>query len=303
MKQQRDLSRLKRRMGRVGVWSSRLSRESAAATGALVAEIEDLGYGTLWVGETPSSKEALVHAGLLLGATRDLMVATGILNIWGRDATTTSNGASALAEAYGDRFVLGLGVSHAPLVSDRGHHYRKPLSAMREYLDALDAVRYEGPLPTPAPRMLAALRKGMLELAAERTDGAHPYFVTPEHTALARSVLGPEPVLAPEQTVVLTTDAERARKIGRAFTTGYLAMPNYANHMRSLGWDEQDLAGGGTDALVDAIVAWGTPEQVADRIRAHHDAGADHVCVQPLAENAADQMAQLRALAPLLTQG
>ncbi|MFI6759897.1 TIGR03620 family F420-dependent LLM class oxidoreductase [Micromonospora sp. NPDC050417] len=298
-----DLAQLRQRLGRVGVWSSRLSHESAASAGALVSEIEDLGYGTVWVGETPASKEALVHAGLLLNATRNLMVATGIVNIWGRDATAASNGANALAEAYGNRFVLGLGVSHAPLVSTRGHDYRKPLSAMRDYLDAMDAVHYEGPLSTPAPRMLAALRQGMLELAAERTDGAHPYFVTPEHTAKARTILGPEPVLAPEQTVVLTTDPDRARAVGRAFTTGYLAMPNYYQHMRALGWEERDLADGGSDALVDAIVAWGEPEQVAERIRAHHDAGADHVCVQPLASNAADQLAQLRALAPLLNQG
>ncbi|MGW4462735.1 LLM class F420-dependent oxidoreductase [Micromonospora sp. NPDC004704] len=296
-----DLARLKQRMGRVGVWSSRLSLESAATAGAAVSELEDLGYGTVWVGETPASKEALVHSGILLNATSEIMIATGIVNIWGRDATAASNGAKALAEASGDRFILGLGVSHAPLVCSRGHDYRKPLAAMRAYLDAMDATPYEGPVSAPAPRMLAALRSGMLELAGTRTEGAHPYFVTPEHTARARALLGPDPVLAPEQTVVLTTDPDRARTIGRVFTTGYLAMPNYANHMRALGWDERDLADGGSDKLVDAIVAWGEPEQIAERIRAHHDAGADHVCVQPLAGTVGEQLAQLRTLAPVLT--
>ena len=174
---------------------------------------------------------------------------------------------------------------------------------MRAYLDAMDATSYEGPLATPAPRMLAALRPGMLELAGTRTAGAHPYFVTPEHTARARAVLGPEPVLAPEQTVVLTTDPDRARAIARTFTTGYLAMPNYANNLRELGWDEREFANGGSDALVDAIVAWGDPETIAERVRAHHDAGADHVCVQPLAGTLDEQLAQLRALAPVLVQG
>ncbi|WP_433510591.1 LLM class F420-dependent oxidoreductase [Nonomuraea sp. CA-143628] len=292
-----DVAALKRRMGRVGVWNSTLGGESASFERDAAAEIESLGYGTLWVGEGPKAKEALVHSAILLGGTRQMMIATGIANIWARDATAIATGANALAEAYDGRFVLGLGVSHAPLVSARGHDYSKPVSAMRAYLDAMDASEYGGPLPEPAPRLLAALRPKMLDLAAKRAQGAHPYFVTPEHTARARAVLGPDPVLAPEQTVVLDADPERARRTARRFMALYLALPNYANNLRELGWDDKDLADGGSDALVDAIVAWGDPETIIGRVRAHLDAGADHVCIQPLAETAGDMLEHLRILA------
>ncbi|MFG1704163.1 TIGR03620 family F420-dependent LLM class oxidoreductase [Nonomuraea sp. M3C6] len=292
-----DVAVLKRRMGRVGVWNSTLSGEPASFEREAAAEVEGLGFGTLWIGESPKGKEALVHSAILLGATQRMMIATGIANIWARDATAASNGANALAEAYDGRFVFGLGVSHAPMVSARGHDYRKPVSAMRAYLDAMDATEYGGPLPEPAPRMLAALRTRMLELAAQRTHGAHPYFVTPEHTARARAILGPDPVLAPEQTVVLDADPERARRTARRFTSGYLRLPNYANNLRDLGWDDKDLADGGSNALVDAIVAWGDPETIIERVRAHHNAGADHVCVQPLADTPHDMLEHLRILA------
>ncbi|GAA3647106.1 LLM class F420-dependent oxidoreductase [Nonomuraea antimicrobica] len=292
-----EIAALKRRMGRVGVWNSTLGGESAVFEQEAAAEVESLGFGTLWVGETPSGKEALTHAALLLGGTRRLTVATGIANIWARDATAAANGANTLAESSGGRFVLGLGVSHAPLVSQRGHDYRKPVSAMREYLDAMDATDYTGPLPEPAPRLLAALRPKMLELAARRAYGAHPYFVPPEHTARARTVLGPLPVLAPEQTVLVETDPERARRTARRFMALYLALPNYVNNLRDLGWPEEDLAGGGSDALVDAIVAWGEPETIIARVRAHLDAGADHVCVQPLADSPRAMLEHLRTLA------
>ncbi|MEU4232369.1 LLM class F420-dependent oxidoreductase [Nonomuraea sp. NPDC026600] len=292
-----DVAALKRRMGRVGVWNSALSGEPASFEREAAAELEDLGFGTLWIGESPKGKEALAHSAILLGATRRMLIATGIANIWVRDATAASNGANALAEAFDDRFVLGLGVSHAPLVSSRGHDYAKPVSAMRAYLDAMDATEYGGPLPHPAPRLLAALRGKMLDLAATRTQGAHPYFVTPEHTARARAILGPDPVLAPEQTVVLDTDPDRARRTARRFMSLYLALPNYTNNLLDLGWDAKDLTNGGSDALVDAIVAWGDPETIIERVRAHLDAGADHVCVQPLAETAGDVLEHLRVLA------
>jgi probable F420-dependent oxidoreductase len=295
-----DMAALKRRMGRVGVWNSTLGGESAAAEQAAAAEMENLGYGTLWVGEASGSKEALVHSAILLGATRQMVIATGIASIWGRDAIAASNGANALAEAFGGRFVLGLGVSHEFLVTARGHDYRRPLTAMRTYLDAMDAAPYGGPLPEPAPRVLAALRPKMLALAAERTEGAHPYFTTPEHTARARKVLGPEPLLAPEQTVLLDTDPARARETARRFMARYLAAPNYLNNLKELGWDDKDVADGGSDALVDAIVAWGDAETVAGRVRAHHDAGADHVCIQPLAATTGEVLEQLRVLAPLV---
>ncbi|WP_043639053.1 TIGR03620 family F420-dependent LLM class oxidoreductase [Nonomuraea candida] len=297
MPEAHEIEALKRRLGRVGVWNATLSRESAAFEREAAAEVESLGFGALWVGETPDGKEALTHAALLLGATRRLTVATGIANIWARDATAAANGANALAEAFDNRFVLGLGVSHAPLVTQRGHDYRRPVAAMRDYLDAMDATSYAGPLPERAPRVLAALRPKMLELAARRSHGAHPYFVTPEHTARAREVLGPGPLLAPEQTVVLDTDADRARRTARQFMSVYLALPNYADNLRALGWGEEDLAGGGSDALVDAIVAWGDPEKIIERVRAHFEAGADHVCLQPLADNPKDMLEHLRVLA------
>ncbi|MEV0622714.1 TIGR03620 family F420-dependent LLM class oxidoreductase [Nonomuraea sp. NPDC050404] len=292
-----EIEALKRRLGRVGVWNVTLSGEPAAAEREVAAEVESLGFGALWIGETPNGKEALAHAAILLGATSRLTVATGIANIWARDATAAANGANTLAEAYDGRFLLGLGVSHAPAVSVRGHDYGKPVSAMRTYLDAMDATEYAGPLPRPAPRVLAALRPRMLELAARRSYGAHPYFVTPEHTARARAVLGPEPVLAPEQTVILETDPDRARQTARRFTSRYLALSNYANNLLDLGWSEADLADGGSDALVDAVVAWGDPEAIVERVRAHHDAGADHVCLQPLAADPKELLEHLRVLA------
>lgn len=292
-----DVAALKRRMGRVGVWNSTLGGESASFEREAAAEVERLGYGTLWVGESPQAKEALVHSALLLGATRRMMVATGIASIWARDAIAAANGANALAEAFDGRFVLGLGVSHAPAVSARGHDYRRPVSAMSTYLDAMDEAKYGGPLPEPAPRLLAALRTKMLDLSAQRAQGAHPYFVPVEHTARARAVLGPDPILAPEQTVVLDTDPERARRTARRFMSLYLALPNYVNNLRDLGWSDEDFAGGGSDALVDAIVAWGEPEKIIERVRAHLDAGADHVCIQPLADTPRDALEHLRVLA------
>ncbi|PZG23109.1 LLM class F420-dependent oxidoreductase [Nonomuraea aridisoli] len=292
-----DVAELKRRMGRVGVWTGMLSRESAAFERDAAAEIESLGFGTLWVGEVPISKEAFTHSAVLLGGTRSLLIATGIASIWSRDAVAAANAANTLTEAYDGRFVLGLGVSHAPLVNTRGHDYGKPVSAMRTYLDGMDQAEYQGPLPQPAPRLLAALRPNMLELAASRAQGAHPYFVTPEHTARAREILGPDPVLAPEQTVLLETDPERAREVGRRFTSRYLAMPNYVNNLRALGWDDADLEGAGSDALVDALVVWGEPEKVIERVRAHLDAGADHVCIQPLADTSQQMLEHLRILA------
>jgi probable F420-dependent oxidoreductase len=297
-----DTAALKQRIGRFGVWSFSLSRESASFERVAAAELEDLGFGALWLGEAPWTKEALVHAALVLQGTRRLVVATGIASIWARDATAAANGANALAEASGGRFLLGLGVSHRPLVEPRGERYGNTLDAMRGYLDAMDRVEYDGPLPEAPPRVLAALRRRMLELAAQRTHGAHSYFVPPEHTARAREILGPEPVLAPEQAFVLDTDPVRARRTAREYMAFYLALPNYLNNLRELGWTDADFADGGSDALVDAIVPWGVPEVLAERVRAHHDAGADHVCIQPVTRTAGEMMEHLRVLAPALTE-
>jgi probable F420-dependent oxidoreductase len=289
------------RLGRVGVWSGMLGRAAATAERAAVAELEELGYGTLWFGEAPRSKEAFAHAAILLAASSRITVATGIANIWARDATAAANGANALGEAYDGRFVLGLGVSHAPSVDMRGHDYDRPLTAMRTYLDALDRSGYDGPPPpAPVPLVLAALRPRMLELARDRTAGAHPYFVPVEHTAKARATLGAGPVLAPEQAVLLETDPERARAVAREHTAGYLQLPNYVNNLRQLGFDDADLSGAGSDRLVDAIVAWGDADAIRARVRAHHEAGADHVAIQALAPTVEAAQAQLRELAPAL---
>jgi probable F420-dependent oxidoreductase len=295
-----DLTLLKERLGRTGVWLRSLGGTPAAKERQAAATIEELGYRTLWFGETPTGKEALTHAAMLLCATDRLVVATGIANIYVRDAVAAANGAAGLTERWPRRFVFGLGVSHAPTVSARGHDPSRPLAAMRAYLDGMDAARFDVPLPEPTPRVLAALRPGMLRLAAERANGAHPYFVPPEHTTLARDTLGPEPLLAPEQAVVLDTDPARARAAGRAYAAPYLKLPNYVNNLRQLGWSEKDLSGGGSDALIDAVVPWGDPDTIAERVHAHHRLGADHVCVQPVADTLDQQLEHLRLLARVL---
>jgi probable F420-dependent oxidoreductase len=297
-----DLSAVKKRLGRVGVWLlTTLSEVSAEEERRGAEAIERLGYPTLWFGEGPDTREAFSHAAALLCGTERLNVATGIANIFGRDAVAAANAADTLADAWPERFTLGLGVSHAPLVNPRGHDYAKPVSTMRAYLDAMDGAAFRPPVPEAPPRVLAALRRSMLQLAATRAQGAHTYFVPPEHTARARGVLGPEPILAPEQAVVLETDPDRARAIAREYAAFYLSLPNYLNNLRELGYSDADFENGGSDTLIDAVVCWGDPDAIADRVRAHHLAGADHVCVQPIAESFDRQIEHLRELAPVLT--
>ena len=296
-----DRDRLRDRLGPVGVWMTLLGLRSAADEGAAAAEIERLGYPALWFGETPVNKEAFVHAGILLAATERIAVATGIASIYARDAAAANAAGNALAEAYDGRFVLGLGVSHAPAVAQRGHDYGKPVTAMRRYLDGLDAADYRAPAPAhPAPVVIAALRRRMLELARDRAHGAHPYLVTPAHTARAREILGPGPVLAPEQGVVLETDPDRARAVAREHLTAYLRLPNYTNSWREDGFGDDDFADGGSDRLVDALIAWGDADAIAERVAAHHEAGADHVCIQPVVRDLDRAVAELRRLAPAL---
>ncbi|MDH6125852.1 TIGR03620 family F420-dependent LLM class oxidoreductase [Kitasatospora sp. GP82] len=295
-----DLPALKQRLGRTGVWLASLSTVSADEERRAVATIEELGYGTLWFGEAPTGKEALTHAAVLLSASQRLMIATGIASIYGRDATAAANGADTLSEAWHGRFVLGLGVSHLPLVSGRGHDYGKPVSTMRAYLDAMDATPVGVPSARPVPRVLAALRPKMMELAATRAQGAHSYFVTPEHTRSAREILGPDPLLAPEQAVVVDTDPERARATARSYAARYLTLPNYRNNLLELGFSVSDLDNGGSDALIDAVVPWGDPLTLGEHIRAHYRAGADHVAVQPIARTLDRQLEDLRLLAPVL---
>ena len=277
------------RLGRVGIWSFALQRLAAADAGAAVREFERLGYPAVWIPESVGSKEAFAHAALLLAGSERAIVAPGIASIYARDPMAMATGAKALAEAYPGRFVLGIGVSHAPSVSTRGGSYGKPLETMTSYLDGMTAASYAGPEPAePVPLVLAALGPRMLELAAARADGAHPYFVPVEHTPFAREALGSEPCLAVEQTAVLSTDPEVARRIGRAFARHYLALPNYANNLRRLGWSDEDIANDGSDRMIDAVIAWGDVDAIVSRVKVHLDGGADHVCVQLRVDSSAD---------------
>jgi probable F420-dependent oxidoreductase len=291
------------RFGRVGVWLGRLGWMPASVEREAAAEIETLEYGTLWYSESHSNKESLSHGGLLLAATSRITIASGIANVYARDPTAMTAGANALAEAYPGRFVLGLGVSHPTQVAPRGHAYGSALETMRSYLEAMDAAGYEGPRPAqPLPRVLAALRPRMVGLAATHADGAHPYLVPVEHTRRARELLGDGKLLAPEQFVLHEPDAGAARALGREALAWYLQQPNYAKNLLWLGFAEEDIAPHASDRLVDALVAWGDEEAVAARVRAHHDAGADHVCVQPIGSEADPLgLEQLRRLAPALT--
>ncbi len=295
-----DRDALRRQLGRVGVWGA-LALRPAAEERRAAAELQRLGYGALWFGEGPATKETFTHAAILLGATQRIVVATGIANIYGRDATAMQNAALALADAHPGRFVLGLGISHAPLVQARGHDYGQPVTVMREYLDAMERVKYAAPPPPEPPaRLLAALRLRMLELARDRTDGVHPYLVTPEHTARARAVLGRGPILAPEQGVVLETEPARARATARQHLALYLTLPNYVNNFREMGFGDADFADGGSDRLVDGLVAWGDVDAIVERVRRHHAAGADHVAIQAVTRDPARALEELQLLAPAL---
>lgn len=279
---------LRAALGRVGVWSFALQNHGALAEGAAIARYAELGYRATWFPESLGSKEAFSHAALLLAADPSMVVATGIANIHARDPMAMVNGARTLAEAYPGRFVLGIGVSHAPSVAARGGTYGRPIERMTAYLDAMEEASYSAPMPAePPPLVLAALGPRMLELAAERTDGAHPYFVPVEHTRFARERLGPGPVLAVEQAAVLDAERGRAREVARAFARRYLSSANYANNLRRLGWSDDDIDGP-SDRLVDAVVVQGDAATVAERVREHLDAGADHVCVQLRASDPGD---------------
>ncbi len=246
-------------------------------------QVEALGYSALWYPEV-RRYESLSLGGFMLGHTSRLVVASGIANIYGRDATGAVMGHNSLNELYGGRFLLGLGVSHAPIVEGvRGQNYGKPLTTMREYVNAMDAT-WDG-LETPADQrqlVLAALGPKMTELAGQRTLGAHPYNVTPEHARAARDIMGPGKLLCCEQKVCVTEDAELARRIGRAALELYMVLPNYRNQWLRLGFTEADLDNGGSDRFIDAMVFHGSAGQVRTQLQAYLDAGADHVCIQSL---------------------
>jgi probable F420-dependent oxidoreductase len=287
----------------LGIWTEALDAVGISEAQELAVEIEELGYGALWIPEV-AGRDVMFSLGMLLAATQDLIGATGIASIWARDAVTMTGGVKALTEAFADRVVLGLGVSHHTLVQDlRGHTYDRPLAAMRAYLAAMDAAPYTAKRPTtPVRRLLAALGPKMLALSAQETSGALTYFVTPEHTATARGVIG-DALLCVEQAVILESDPARAREIGRAYAHVYVRLPNYRSNLLRLGFDEDDFAGDLSDRLVDAIVAWGGEDEITARVRAHLDAGADHVCVQALSAGRRDvPAAPWRALAPALVE-
>ncbi|MBI5090718.1 MAG: TIGR03620 family F420-dependent LLM class oxidoreductase [Actinobacteria bacterium] len=273
------------RWGRVGVWQGGYG-PAATVDRDMIAELEELGYGSFWFGEAPGGKEAFTRAATLLAASSSIVVGTGIASVWGRDPLNISSAIRTVGEAFPGRFVAGLGVSHPPAVEARGERYVRPFSLMRDVLAGMAAAQHQSPAPSePAPVVLAALRPRMLELAATAADGAHPYFVPVEHTARAREIMGPDALLVPELAVVLERDPVRARELARLHTGGfYLQAPNYVENLRWLGWSDDDLAGAGSDALVDAVVAWGDEDAIVTRIREHLDAGADHVCLQPVTE-------------------
>lgn len=265
-------------LGRLGVWYP-MDRLDAAQLRRFVASVERLGYDTLWYPEGRGF-ESLSLAGFLLGASTRLKVGSSIASIYARDAFTARAGMMTLNKLHGDRFILGLGVSHAPMVERmRGHNYGKPVPAMREYLDGMMRNQSEA---GSWPIALAALGPLMLKLAAERTRGALPYNVTPEHTARAKAILGPDKWLAVEQKVCIETGAAKARALARHELERYMTLPNYRNNWLRLGFSEAELEGGGSDRFIDAMVLWGDAAEVKRKLRAHFEAGATHLCIQPV---------------------
>jgi probable F420-dependent oxidoreductase len=270
-------------IGKIGVWYF-LDAMTAPESLDFVRKVEKFGYKTLWIPEA-IGREPFAHAGYLLGNTDRVSLATGIANIWARDAITMNSAANTVGELSNGRFVLGIGVSHKPLVSNlRGHNYDKPYSFMKEYLPKLKGGLYGAPKPKEAvPIVIAALHPKMLALAAEQTHGTHTYFVPPEHTAKVRAQIGPKPWICVEQAVCLETDAAKARAAARNYMKTYVPrLPNYTNNLKNLGWADAEFENGCSDKLVDAIVVWGTEDKIRDRIDAHLKAGATQVCIQPI---------------------
>src|SRR5215813_9173735 len=269
-------------LGKLGVWVS-MDSMTAAAVAAFAKRVEEWGYAALWIPES-RGRNALVHSSWLLANTQRLVVATGIANIYARDAMAMANGQRGLNEQSDGRFLLGVGVSHRPMVQGvRGHTYGKPVATMRAYLEAMRDAPYQAPMPRDKPlTVVAALGPRMMALSAELADGAHPYNTTPQHTAQARAILGPGKLLCPEVWVLLEKDPSTARRVAREALSRYLQLENYVNSWRREGFGEDDLAGGGSQRFLDAMVAWGDEGAIRARIRQHWDAGADHVCVQPI---------------------
>jgi probable F420-dependent oxidoreductase len=268
-------------LGQIGIWR----RRQEGADG--VEELEALGYSAFWIGSSPSTAEARPY----LERTSTMTIATGILNVWQHEPAAVAAGHAELTRDFPGRFLLGIGIGHPEATSN----YRRPLATMREFFDGLDAA--QPPVPRDE-RVAAALGPKMLDLAVERSLGAHPYFVPPEHTRFARERIGPDALLAPEVAVVVEADPDAARAIARQYAATYLRARNYTRNLLRLGFGEDDIAGGGSDRLIDAVIPHGSAEAVADAVRAHLDAGADHVCLQPLGHgpHPADDYRTLAAL-------
>jgi probable F420-dependent oxidoreductase len=282
-----------------GIWSGALRNGDPSETAAAATELEGLGYSALWIPDVGGDVFGAVRN--LLAATSTATIATGILNLWMHTADETAAQHATLTSIHGRRFLVGIGVSHALLIDRKieAGAYQQPMARTRAFLDALDAAAV--PLAVQ-DRALAALGPKMLELAATRTAGVHPYLVTPEHTRVAREAVGPDALVATEQGVVVETDPGRARSIARTNLAHYFALPNYTNNWRRLGFSDDDIADGGSDRLIDALVVWGDEEAIATRVQEHRDAGASHVCVQVLTDTpAALPLEQWRLLAPALT--
>ena len=293
------------RLSTIGAWCAAFTVASAHAARPAAREIEALGYETLWYPEGLGTRESFTNAAVLLAATDRIRIGSGIANVWARDAVSAANAARVLCDAFDDRFVLGLGVSHPRQVDPRGHTYRAPVATMRAYLDAMDDDPFVSPDGTgvarpPVPRVLAALRPPMLRLAAEKALGAHTFLVPVEHTRRAREILGPEPLLIVEQKVVLADELSEARGRARAALAWYLDTPNYVDNLRWLGFSDDDLDNGGSDALAHALVVVGDELAIAERCREHMDAGATQVAIQPLEEEDPFGRETFRRLAPVL---
>jgi probable F420-dependent oxidoreductase len=271
------------RLQRIGVWTRELRTGEDSKRREVAAQLEELGYGALWF-PGGHGDDSLDCARVVLDATERAVVATGITNIWREEPAEVAAKHAELGERYGHRFLLGLGISHrAPMDRIKEGMYDKPFSAMVAYLDALDAQ------PTPPPvdeRVIAALGPRMLRVSAERAAGTHPYLSNPEHTRVAREAVGPGKLVAPELGIVLETDPDRARALAREFIERYLPLPNYFNNWLRHGFTEDDLRDGGSDRLIDGLIAWGDEEAIAARVQEHLDAGADHVCLQFIPDGA-----------------
>jgi probable F420-dependent oxidoreductase len=292
------------RLGPIGVWVPAFTVRPAAEARPAAREIERLGYDTLWYSEGLGTRESFANGAVLLAATERLRIASGIANIWGRDAVSAANAARVLADAWDDRFLLGLGVSHPRQVDPRGHRYARPVARMSEFLDAMDDDPFVSPDGErvgrpPVPRVLAALRAPMLRLAAEKALGALTYLVPVEHTRRAREILGSEALLVAEQKVILASPAE-ARERARAAIAWYLDTPNYVDNLRWLGFTDADFENGGSDGLVDALVVAGDEEAIRARVQEHLDAGATQIAIQPLEDGDPFGRETLRRLAQAL---